>query len=175
MRTTMRPPSHGTVPAGLRRLSASALLLCAVLLALPRPGLALDAAEMFDDPVKEARAREIGRELRCLVCQNQSIFDSNAELARDLRVVVRERMTAGDSDAEVLEYVRSRFGDYVLLQPPVTGQTYLLWLAPAGFVILGVLGMLGYLRTRRKPGDPQPEMTEADLAEARRLLEGDGT
>ncbi len=132
--------------------------------------LALDPSEMFEDPAKEARAREIGRELRCLVCQNQSIFDSNAELAKDLRVVVRERMEEGDSDAEVLEYVRSRFGDYVLLEPPVSAQTWLLWLAPAGFIALGVLTMLSYLRNRRKPGETLPELSDADRAEARRLL-----
>ncbi|NDR56779.1 cytochrome c-type biogenesis protein [Aliiruegeria sabulilitoris] len=148
----------------------SALLALGLCL-LATAALALDPAEMFEDPEKEARAREIGRELRCLVCQNQSIFDSNAGLAHDLRVVVRERMEAGDSDAEVLEYVRSRFGDYVLLEPPVTAQTTLLWLAPIGFIALGALAMLSYLRGRPKPANPLPELTEEETAEARRLLE----
>ncbi|MDV7144165.1 cytochrome c-type biogenesis protein [Tropicimonas sp. TH_r6] len=146
-------------------------LLAATFVALSTTGArALDPGEMFDDPSKEARAREIGRELRCLVCQNQSIFDSNAGLAKDLRIVVRERMEAGDSNEDVLEYVRSRFGDYVLLEPPVSGQTYLLWLAPAGFIALGGLLMLTYLKNRRKPGAPLPEMTQAEHEEARRLL-----
>ena len=163
-----QPPVPGG-PVG-RFQSIRAVLLSACMLAMPLPALALDPAEMFDDPAKEARAREIGRELRCLVCQNQSIFDSNAGLARDLRVVVRERMEAGDSDAEVLEYVRARFGDYVLLEPPVTAQTSLLWLAPIGFAALGAVLMVGYLRSRRKPADPLPDMSEDDIAEARRLL-----
>ncbi|SDK57567.1 cytochrome c-type biogenesis protein [Aliiruegeria lutimaris] len=146
-------------------------LLATSLCLFATTALALDPAEMFDDPAKEARARDIGRELRCLVCQNQSIFDSNAGLARDLRVVVRERMVAGDSDAEVLEYVRSRFGDYVLLEPPVSAQTTLLWLAPIGFIALGALAMFSYLRGRPKPANPLPQLTEEETAEARRLLE----
>jgi cytochrome c-type biogenesis protein CcmH len=104
------------------------------------------------------------------VCQNESIFDSNAGLARDLRMVVRERMEAGDSDEEVLEYVRSRFGDYVLLEPPLTAQTYLLWLAPVGFLLLGAALLTGYLRGRTTRREALPEMTEAERAEARRLL-----
>lgn len=136
--------------------------------ALASPALALDPDEMFADPAKEQRARDIGRQLRCLVCQNQSIFDSNAGLAKDLRVVVRERMEAGDSDAEVLDYVRIRFGDYVLLNPRVAGQTLVLWAAPAAFLILGGLGLATYLR-RRSPDAPA-DLTEAELDEARTLL-----
>lgn len=149
---------------------ALGIALLSALLLSGTPSAALDPNEMFADPEKEARARDIGRELRCLVCQNQSIFDSNAELAKDLRVVVRERMDAGDTDAEVLEYIRSRFGDYVLLEPPVTGQTWLLWLAPVGFILLGAFVMRGYLKNRPQKTEPLPEMTEADIAEARRLL-----
>ncbi len=144
--------------------------LAALTMTLAAPVLAVDADEMFADPAREARAREIGRELRCLVCQNQSIFDSNAGLAKDLRVVVRERMDAGDSDAEVLEYVRSRFGDYVLLNPPVTAQTYLLWLAPIGFLLLGGGLLSTYLRGRKTAPEDLSHMSDADHAEARRLL-----
>ena len=132
---------------------------------------ALDAAEMFDDPAEEARAREIGRALRCLVCQNESIFDSNAGLARDLRVLVRERMMAGDSDEEVLAFVHERYGDYVLLKPPVSAQTYLLWSAPALFLALGGLVAFAY-RRRQDRGESAPTLSDVDRREARRLLKG---
>ena len=122
-----------------------ALLICLV---FATPALAVNPGEMLADPAQEARAREIGRELRCLVCRNQSIFDSNAGLAQDLRVVVRERMIAGDSDAEVLAYVHDRFGDYVLLNPPVDTHTYALWSAPLAFLGLGLLGAVLYMRGR---------------------------
>ena len=88
---------------------------------------ALNPKEMFADTAMEARARDIGRGLRCMVCQNQSIFDSNAGLAEDLRILVRERMTAGDTDAQILAYIQDRYGDYVLLEPPVAGRTLVLW------------------------------------------------
>lgn len=140
-----------------------------VWLALTPVALALDSEEMFADPAKEARAREIGRQLRCLVCQNQSIFDSNAGLAKDLRVAVRERMDEGDSDKEVLDYLATRFGDYVLLKPRVSAATSVLWIAPFFFVLLGGVGMIAYHRNRRAAPQPQT-MTEADRAEARRVL-----
>ena len=121
---------------------------------------AVNPTEMFEDPAMEARARDIGRDLRCLVCRNQSIFDSNAGLAEDLRVVVRERMIAGDSDAEVLAYVRERFGDYVLLDPPVSGHTYALWAAPMAFAILALLGGWAYMRSRPSALPEEMEMPE---------------
>lgn len=154
----------------MRRLTPAALLALGVAV-LPAQLAALDPDEMFADPAKEARAREIGKQLRCLVCQNQSIFDSNAGLAHDLRMVVRERIEAGDGDAEIVDYVAERFGDYVLLKPPVKGETYLLWAAPAGFLVAALgLGAV-YMRRRRPAADL---MTDADRAEARRLLrEGD--
>lgn len=133
--------------------------------------LSLDAAEMFDDPAEEARAREIGRELRCLVCRNESIFDSNAGLARDLRVLVRERMQAGDSDAEVIAYIAERYGDFVLLKPRVTGQTLVLWAAPAIFLLLGAATIVAYHRGRRRDTGAA-RLTDEERREARRLLEG---
>jgi len=132
---------------------------------------ALDAAEMFDDPAKEARARDIGRELRCLVCQNESIFDSNAGLARDLRVLVRERMEAGDSDAEVIAYVADRYGDFVLLKPRVTAQTYLLWGAPVIFLLLGLAVLHGYHR-RRRTAPLAAALSGDERREAQRILRG---
>ena len=148
------------------------LLLSFPLIAMATPIWAIDPGEMFADPAMEARARDIGRELRCLVCRNQSIFDSNAGLAYDLRVVVRERMIAGDTDAEVLAYVHERFGDYVLLKPPVTNETTLLWLTPGVLVMLAGLSFVFVMRSRRS-STPTDDMTEADRAAARRLFEGD--
>jgi cytochrome c-type biogenesis protein CcmH len=136
---------------------------------LSGPLAALDADEMFADPAKEARAREIGRELRCLVCQNQSIFDSNAGLAKDLRVAVRERITAGDTDQEVLTYLSSRFGDYVLLKPQVQANTYVLWIAPFLFLLVGAGAIIAYHLSRDRRV-PDPVLTDEERAEAQRLL-----
>ncbi len=126
------------------------LLLQAFILGLLLTGgaFALDASEMFDDPAKEARAREVGRSLRCMVCQNQSIFDSNASLAKDLRVVVRRRIDAGDTDDEILEFVAARYGDFVLLEPPVAARTYVLWAAPMIFLLIGIGLFFAYHRGR---------------------------
>lgn len=145
-------------------------VLAALVLTLTAPaGRALDADEMFADPAQETRARGIGRQLRCLVCQNQSIFDSNAGLAKDLRVVVRERMRAGDSDDQILTYVADRFGDYVLLKPRVGARTYILWAAPLGALLLGVVTLLTYHRGRARAAAPA-DLTEAERDAARRLL-----
>jgi len=100
-----------------------------MLLAVP-PALAVEPDEMLADPALEARARSISQELRCLVCQNQSIDDSNAALAKDLRLIVRERLRAGDSDGAVLAFVEARYGEFVLLRPKLNAHTLLLWLAP---------------------------------------------
>jgi len=100
-------------------------------------------AERLVDPALEARARGLSQALRCLVCQNQSIDDSNADLAHDLRVLVRERLVAGDSDQQVLVYLTSRYGDYVLLRPPVKPATWLLWFGPPALFIVGLAGVIG--------------------------------
>ena len=124
------------------------LAALALLLALAVPGFAaLDPSEMLDDPEAEARARAISKELRCMVCQNQSIDDSDAELARDLRMVVRDRIRAGDSDAEVFDFVVARYGDFVLMTPPFRPETWLLWLAPGLVLALG--GGIALLTMRR--------------------------
>jgi cytochrome c-type biogenesis protein CcmH len=107
------------------------------------PAFAVLPDERLADPALEARARTLSQELRCLVCQNQSIDDSNADLAHDLRVLVRERLTAGDSDAQVLAYLTSRYGDYVLLLPPMKPTTWLLWFGPPLLLIAGSAGMIG--------------------------------
>jgi cytochrome c-type biogenesis protein CcmH len=110
------------------------------------PSLALIAGEELDDPALEARAREISKELRCLVCQNQSIDDSNAGLAKDLRGIVRERLLAGDSDQQVTDYVVARYGDFVLLRPPFKASTYALWLGPGVILLLGLIWAGAYMR-----------------------------
>ena len=133
------------------------------------PALAIDPGEMFADPAKEERAREIGKQLRCLVCQNQSIFDSNAGLAHDLRVVVRERIDAGDDDQAVMDYIVARYGDYVLLRPPVGASTLVLWGAP--LLLLTAAGLIAWRRARRAP--PAEGLSDEDRAKARRILEGE--
>ncbi|MCV6596052.1 MAG: cytochrome c-type biogenesis protein CcmH [Mangrovicoccus sp.] len=158
----------------MKRAVMKPILISAVLLAMTgAPAHALDPNEMFDDPVLEQRARDLGRELRCVKCRNQSIFDSNAGIAQDMRVVVRERIAAGDSDEEVLEWLRERYGDYVLLNPRATGQTALLWLAPLGFLVLSGLGAGVYLYRHAGGGDaPDPALSDEDRARAQALLSG---
>jgi len=106
--------------------------------------------ERLEDPELEERAREVSKGLRCLVCQNQSIDDSNATLARELRIIVRERIAAGDSNEEVLDYVVARYGDYVLMRPPVNAKTVILWISPLLLVALGGYGVFTFLRTQKK-------------------------
>ena len=112
------------------------------------PALAVQPDEILDDPKLEARAREVGKELRCLVCQNQSIDDSDADLARDLRVLVRERIVAGDSNQEVIDYVVSRYGDFVLLNPPFKLKTYALWFGPGILILFGIGTVFLFFRRR---------------------------
>jgi cytochrome c-type biogenesis protein CcmH len=143
-------------------------ILCGLVLAA---GIAhaIDPGEMFDDPAKEARAREIGRALRCMVCQNQSIFDSNAGLAKDLRVLVRQRMEAGDTDQEIIDFVAARYGDYVLLEPPVAARTVLLWVAPALFLLIGIGAFASYHRRR----SVTTGLDDGERAAAKKILEGE--
>jgi cytochrome c-type biogenesis protein CcmH len=112
------------------------------------PAHAVQPDEMLPDPALEARARAVGAELRCLVCRNQSIEDSDADLAHDLRVLVRQRITAGDSDAQIVAYVRSRYGDFVLLRPPFSIGTLLLWGGPALILLLGGVAVARFYRSR---------------------------
>ena len=123
--------------------------------------------EVLGDPVLEARARAISQNLRCLVCQNQSIDDSDAGLARDLRIIVRQRLVAGDSDDAVVGYVVDRYGDYVLLKPPIKGTTYFLWFGP--FAILLVAGGALLIAARRRSARPAAKALSA--AEKKRLSE----
>lgn len=142
------------------------LCLAFVLLILAAtPAFAFSADEPLDDPAKESRVRELARELRCVVCQNQSIFDSNADLARDLRLLVRERIAAGDTNAEAKQYVVDRYGDFVLLKPPFKATTYALWFGPLVIFVLGVAAVFFYHRRRRADA----EAASLSAEERRRL------
>ncbi len=142
-------------------------LLAAIALAFP--ALAVEPSEMLKDPALEARAREIGQALRCVVCQNQSIDDSSAEVARDMRRAVRERLVAGDSDAQVFDYMVARYGDYVLLKPPFKLGTMVLWLgAPLLLLIAASAIMLTALRKHATA--PLPPLSEEERERLRSLL-----
>ncbi|QQR37931.1 cytochrome c-type biogenesis protein [Devosia rhizoryzae] len=143
------------------------VILCAFL-ALSGPALALSPNEILPDAALEQRAREISAGLRCLVCQNQSIDDSDADLARDLRVLVRERLVAGDSNAEVEQFLVDRYGEYVLLNPRLGAHTVLLWIAAP---ILLLAGLAALLLARRKTHSVGPSELSAEEASALAELE----
>lgn len=152
---------------------AAALILA---VALPFAAQAVEPDEILKDPALEARAREVGKQLRCVVCQNQSIDDSNAELAGDMRVLVRERIVAGDSNEEVIAYMVDRYGDYVLLDPPFKASTYVLWIGPGVIAVLGVVGLLAFFRRRQTAvaggaGDDAPAAAQPLSDDERRRLE----
>jgi len=130
----------------MRRLASIVLFLS---LWLPTASLAVRPDEMLKDPALEARARHLSEELRCMVCQNQSIDDSEAPLAHDLRVLVRQRLEAGDTDRQVLDYLVSRYGDFVLLKPPFKADTLLLWGLPPLALIAGIAALVIMARKRK--------------------------
>lgn len=132
------------------RALAIALMMLASL-----PALAVQPDEILPDPAMEARARNLSRELRCMVCQNQSIDDSDAPLARDLRILVRDRLKAGDSDRQVIEFLTARYGDFVLLNPRFTWRTALLWALPVMVLLAGGLGLIALFRRRRREADEE--------------------
>ena len=146
-----------------------AMLALASLLAAMVPGHAVQPDEMLADPVLEQRARALGADLRCVVCQNQSIDDSNAPLARDLRIIVRERLTAGDTDKQVIDYVVARYGNFVLLKPPVQANTILLWFGPALILVLALVGFGALMRRRARAAPDAPDALSDE--ERRRLAE----
>lgn len=147
-------------------------LLTSILLSLfmVLPAAAVEPDEILKDPKLESRARALSAELRCLVCQNQSIDDSNAPLARDLRVLVRERLTAGDSDNEIIEFVVARYGEFVLLRPRLTLSTVLLWLTPVIVLTLGGWLAWGVLRRPAIAGGEVPALSEEDQARLDTIL-----
>ncbi len=143
-----------------------ALVLC-VLLAWPLAASAVEPGEVLDDPALEARARALSAELRCLVCQNQSIDDSDAELAHDLRVVVRERLKAGDSDRQVIDFVVSRYGEFVLLKPRFNWRNALLWGTP---LILLIAGGAAIAMRARRSGTPTARLSAQEEEALREVL-----
>ena len=142
------------------------LLSLAAGLCLTMPAGAVQPDEVLEDPALEARARALSTGLRCLVCQNQSIDDSDAPLAKDLRVLVRERLKAGDSDEEIIDFVVSRYGEFVLLKPRLLPQTWALWFATP-LVLLVALGVILFSHRRRKALENLPKPLTAN--EKRRL------
>jgi cytochrome c-type biogenesis protein CcmH len=151
-----------------------ALLRLALIAAFAGTAFAVEPGERLADPALEARARAISKELRCLVCQNESIDDSNAGLAHDLRVLLRERLTAGDSDQQVRDFLVRRYGEFVLLRPPVEPATFVLWFGPFAVLALGAAGIAFYLRRRATGAPPPAPLDEGERRRLARLLEEDG-
>ena len=143
----------------MRRLLAGLCLLAAIGL---WPAHAVLPDEVMADPAKEARARSLSRELRCMVCQNQSIDDSEAPLARDLRLLVRERIAAGDSDSQVIDFLVARYGEFVLLKPRFERQTLLLWLVPPLVLFGGGVALLMHMRRRARGAAEQSTSLSAE-------------
>src|SRR5689334_14990346 len=152
----------------MKRILAAACLLAVIGSA---PARAVLPDEVMHDPVKEARARDLSRELRCMVCQNQSIDDSEAPLARDLRLLVRERIAAGDSDGQVIDFLVARYGEFVLLKPRLERHTLLLWLLPPFVLLGGALAL--WVHNRRRSGtadEPRPGLSAEEEARLQRLV-----
>ncbi len=152
----------------MRRLALIALL---VALVAPTAALAVEPDEILKDPQLEARARQLSEELRCMVCQNQSIDDSAAPLARDLRLLVRERLTAGDSDQQVLNYLVARYGEFVLLKPRFELQNLLLWGLPPFALLAGMIALFVTARRRRTVNLQAPALSAAEQQRVAALVE----
>jgi cytochrome c-type biogenesis protein CcmH len=152
-------------------MQAFSLWVLAAWLALAaiQPAAAVQPDEVLKDPALETRARTLSRELRCLVCQNQSIDDSDADLARDLRLLVRERLTAGDSDEQVMDFLVARYGEFVLLRPRFAWHNAVLWLTPVAALLAG--GLAVFLALRRRRAAPAAAVEPLSAEEERRLAE----
>ena len=169
------PPSMPTKPLGF---AAGFSVFLAAMIITPStitvftlgtiPALAITPEEILGDPKLEARARALSKQLRCLVCQNQSIDDSDADLAHDLRIEVRRQITAGRSDEIIIDQIRQKYGDYVLFNPPLDRGTVFLWLAPIGFVGLGVLIIV--LARRKLPVTASPDLGASDRTRIETML-----
>ena len=153
-------------------------LAAVLVLLLAAPAAALQPDEVLPDPVLEQRARELSKEIRCVVCQNESIDSSNADIAREVRLLVRERLVAGDSDRQVLDYLVARYGDFVLLRPPVKPGTYLLWFGPGIVLIFGLGAVFFFFRRQRTAATSAGPLSAEEEARLARLLDdpvaGDG-
>ena len=155
------------------RATLHSFIVLLVLIMATAPAYAVRPDEMLADPRLETRAREVGRDLRCLVCRNQSIDDSDADLAHDLRVLVRERIQAGDSNDQVIGFVRARYGDFVLLRPPFEIGTALLWGGPLLVLLLGGLAIRRFYRSQAGTPPPPPLSAEERQRLAAALAEGE--
>lgn len=149
-----------------------ALLLALALSLAPLASLAVQPNEILPDPAQEARARAITRELRCVVCQSESLDESNADIARDLRLMVRERIVAGDDDAQVIDYVVDRYGEFVLFRPRFSWGNAVLWLSGPAFLLIGGGLAFAFIRRRaRAPETPPPRLSPEEERRLARLME----
>ncbi len=176
-RLDLRPPLKGEVGRARQsfgsRLALLALLVMISLTAIA-PALAVNPDEMLKDPALEARARALSQELRCLVCQNESIDASDAALAHDIRVLLRERLEKGDTDQQAIDFLVARYGEFILLKPRFNPHTWALWLVPPGVLVIGGLVAAGfYWKRRKRPAAPAP-LDAAEQADVARLMSEDG-
>ena len=155
----------------MRRLALIALLIALAAPTAPTAALAVEPDEMLKDAALEVRARDLSSELRCLVCQNQSIDDSAAQLARDLRLLVRERLTAGDSDQQVLNFLVARYGEFVLLKPRFELHTLLLWGLPPVVLVAGMIALFVTARRRQSANLQAPALSAAEQQRIATLVE----
>lgn len=145
-------------------------LIALALFAQPPAAQAVQPDEILADPALEARAREITAQLRCVVCRNESVDDSNADIARDIRLMVRERLVAGDTNEQAIQFMVDRFGEFVLLNPRVTGSNLMLWLAGPAFLVTG-LGIALVANRRRKASAPETALSQDEEARLKALLD----
>ncbi|MDF2996321.1 MAG: cytochrome biosis protein [Xanthobacteraceae bacterium] len=157
---------------GWMRAAGIALALLIAGLSIATPVLAVQPDEVLSDPALEARARVLSQELRCMVCQNQSIDDSDAPLARDLRILVRERLKAGDSNDQVLDFLVARYGEFVLMRPTLHGANVLLWVAPFAVLGVGFAGAFLVARRRRREGTTGSGLSPDEEEKLHKLLDG---
>lgn len=151
-------------------MTRSAPYALALLLALALPSGAVQPDEMLADPALEARAREISREVRCPVCQGESIDDSNAQISKDLRIIIRERLVAGDTNEEVIDFLVARYGEFVLFNPPKTGINLILWLAGPAMLLAG--GAIAVAAVRRRKGAAEEDLSAEEQARLDQILKG---
>ena len=144
--------------------------LVALLVASLSVAMAFENDSPLEDPLMESRARDLAKEIRCLVCQNQSIFDSDAELAKDLRQIVRERITLGDDDAAITEYLVARYGDFVLLKPPIKPKTYLLWFGPILIFLVAGYTVLQFFKNANKVGRKSTSLNSLERKRVKELI-----
>lgn len=164
-----RSPEHWTtaVRHGSALLSTLGWLAVALMLLVHLPAMAVEPGEELKNPALEARARQISSELRCLVCQNETIDEFNASLAHDIRILLRQRLTAGDTDEQAVQAIVNRYGEFVLLDPPVEPATYVLWFGPFAVLLMGILGGMAWLRRRPAANEATMPLT----ADERRRLD----